>query len=437
MTFHTARSPSQSHRFLNCPGALALCASLPKHVINIPSDAGRRGTATHALVERTLKEGSVPESYRDRIIELIGEEESVSILRPGAKLPGRGRVFFIVDSEMIDGAEMATTYVRQRCKELGVAESALQLETRTNPLPERDDTSGTADVTIDAWDVLEVVDYKNGYMTVEHEDNEQLLAYLLGKAIDTGWTHEQYLVTVIQPNASHAEGRVRSFPITKAKLLEFQNRYRVGIEDCELAEAQFEFVKSEQTSLADWARESLFAGDHCLFCDAAPTCPARLALAQDQAQIDFKDAPQKISLEPDVESVARILEWAPQMESLIRSANAFAKATLEAGHAIPRHKLARRGGRRRWIDAARDTLLAKVKKFVPRDLWPKLLGEPEMISGPQAEKLVPAKQRKAFSDALLQAPEGSLTVVPESDPREAVNCNPGDDFDDVAADDFG
>lgn len=446
MTFHTRRSPSQAKRFLACPGALVFCDSLPAEQHNHSSPAAQMGTAAHGLVERCLREGSNPEDYRGRIIELVGDEESVSILREGAKTPGKDRTFFEVDSDMIDGAEMMTTYARDRCKVLGVSdvrivklnrESAIQLETRTNPLPERDDTSGTADVTIDAWpEVLEVVDYKNGWNVVEHEDNEQLLAYLLGKALESDFAHERYRVTVVQPNAGHEEGRVRSFDTTEKELLAFQKRYREGIERCEQAEVEFPTLMRIDPSA--WTETWLVAGPHCLFCPAQAVCPARRQLAQVEAKMDFTEEPRAV-MPTNAADVARVLYWAPTLEALIKAAELWALRSMESGHKVPGFKLVRgRSNRRLREDMPEGELVGAIVKGKYVAKPSELYTEPKLMSGPQIEKLVPKEKRKQFEKDFLFKPEGKLTVAPENDPRLAITCNAAADFDDEQGEeDFG
>ena len=438
MSFHTARSPSQTKRFLSCAGALALCEALPDHQKNISGYAAQLGTATHGLVERCLSEGSEPSAYEDRIIELVGEEQNVSILKPNAKTPGPGRTFFIIDADVIDAATAMTDYVRSRCKELGVAESELQLETRTNPLPERDDTSGTADVTIDAFDVLEVPDYKNGYNVVE-ADSEQLRSYLLGKAIDTGWNHSVYMVTVVQPNADHIQGRIRSCEYTKADLLKYQKQLRAGIkrnEDAELDSACPD--QGFKTVDEDWAASFLVAGDHCMFCDAQARCPARQALAQEAAGIDFNDEPAEIEFERSEEEIARIMRWIPILDQFKTAVVGYAQRALENGYEVEGQKLVQRGAHRKWKSEPTPlTAKAIAKRF--KLAVEKLFEKPSLKSGPQIEKMIPAKRRQEFSDAYLFKPEGVLTIAPVSDPRPAVNRSAGDDFADDLEDpeDFG
>ncbi len=46
--------------------------------------------------------------------------------------------------------------------------------------------------------------------------------------------------------------------------------------------------------------------------------------------------------------------------------------------------------------------------------------EPELITGPQAEKLVAQALRGDFNDKLLEKPPGKLVMAPESDSKPAV-----------------
>lgn len=429
---HTKRSPSQAKRFLSCVGALQFCDTLPEEQRNQSGVAAQLGTATHGLIELCLREGREPEDYRDRLIELVGDDEKCVMLKANAKLPGHGRVVFEVDAGMIDGAECMTNYVRGRCAELGVPTSSVQLETRTNPLPERDDTSGTADVTIDAWpSLLEVVDYKNGWNVVEHNDNDQLRSYLLGKALEAELSFELYRVTVVQPNAPHEEGRVRSIDMTAKELLEFQKKLRAGIvknEEAERAWSRFKPAKGEAVS-AHWAERYLAAGDHCMFCDAQPICPARKGLAEKEAGMEFADEPAEMDLPDNVDGVERILLWAPHMEALIRAANAWALRAMESGKRYSEFKLVRGRSTRKLKDMPEAKLVAALIKGGYVKSAKPLYSLPKLLTGPQIEKVVEKKKRADFGKKFLVKPEGNLTVAHASDPRDAVVFNVGDEFD--------
>ena len=446
MSFHTKRSPSKAKRTIHCSGNYALCDTLPEHQRNTAGEAARIGSATHGLIEKCLKEGKEPSDFADRIIELVGEEEGATMLKPNAKTPGPGRVFYVVDADMIEGATVCTDYARKRCEELGIPESALQLETRTNPLPDRDDTSGTADITIDAWPaLLEVADYKNGWNIVE-ANSDQATAYLLGKAIEDDFSHEAYMQTIIQPNAPHEDGRIRSITLTKEQLLAWQAKYRAAVERCEEAEADFAKVAETEEphqaqAFAEWADKWLVAGDHCMFCDSEAVCPAKKLIHQKQAKIDFADEPNEIRFDNRNGEVTQILKWLPQFESFAKQVYAYAQREMEAGFKIDGQKLVQRGAHRKFReDYSEGQIVATIIKggFVKDKA--KLYTAPELKTGPSIEKLVERKRRKEFDKALLYKPEAGLTIAPEDDPRPPVKRSAADDFGDFEDDggmDFG
>ncbi|MCK1668651.1 DUF2800 domain-containing protein [Bradyrhizobium sp. 153] len=447
MSAHSKRSPSKAKRTIRCSGNLALIGTLPDHQVNVSGEAARIGTCVHGLIEKCLKEGKEPSDFLDRIVELVGEEEAFTMLRPNAKTPGPGRIFYIVNAEMIEGATVATDYVRGRCKELGVPESALQLETRTNPLPDRDDTSGTADVTIDAWPVLlELADFKNGWIVVETE-SDQLIAYLLGKALEDDFSHERYMATVIQPNASDPELRApRSIEYTREELLEWQAMYRKAVERCDEADAAFAEVEKveepyQEQAYDDWAAKYLKAGTHCTFCEAAAICPAKRSLHQAQAKIDFDDEPRALNFDSRRRrEVAHLMKWAPHFAAFFKSVAAYAQREMEAGFEIEGQKLVRSKTNRVFKPGMTEAeIVAAILKGAYVADKSKLYDKPALKSGPQIEKMVPAKRRKEFNEALLHKPEGALTMAPADDPRPAVSRGAADDFDDYEDDemDFG
>lgn len=456
MGVHSKRGPSKAKMFRACAGCFAMADSVPKELRIGHGDAARLGTATHALIEHCLKHGKSPADLRDRIILLIEREDvdGASILKPGAKLPkaGADEYVYIVDQDMIDDADVAVEYVRGRCEVLGVSEDKLQLETRTNPLPHRDDTSGTADITIPAWpDLLEVDDYKNGWLLVEAVDNDQARAYLTGKAIEWDWDFARYAAGIIQPNSPHADGPIRVLEYTREELQQFAIEYEADIKRGEVAEEKFKEIGTEiegaNYTFEMWAAEYLKAGDHCTFCPAGATCPARRAEAQRQAAIDFDDEPHEIQLPtvPDSklpmagspeEQVARILAWAPFLDDLVKAAKLYAHKAMENGYVIPGQKLVRARTNRRLKEGTTPDEIAKQTGIPKAELfWP-----PELKSGPQIEKMLPkGAKRKKFADTFLFKPEGGTSVVPVDDPRPAVTPRAiGDEFDDPEEDfDFG
>lgn len=424
---HDPKSPSKSKRFLACAGALPFANAVPEELRDPVNQAALMGTATHALIERVLKNDEQAADYKGRIIEILGEEQEASVLRDGAKMPKdedpRRNRCFDVDDYMIDGANTAIYYVRERIAELKLMKSEVSLERRTNPLPDRDDTSGTADITLDSWPrLLEVVDFKNGYILVDHKNNPQLTAYLLGRALEVGLDYLNYRITVIQPNADHEEGRIRSFDYTAEELLAFQAEYRAGVERVDVAADAFKKAeRGSDKAKADWTKKNLVAGDHCTFCEAITMCPAHKQLAAMNAQIDFDAVklPAELPFCADDEFVAKVLKWAPRLESLIKKARSHAYRSLSLGCGVEGFKLVEGRSNRKFIFVPEEELVELIVDggFLKKS---QLYTKPELISGPAAEKLVDRSKRKEFEKEFLHKPAGNLIVVAEDDPREAI-----------------
>jgi len=442
MAGHSHKSPSQAKRIHACAGALPLVDSLPPEQRVGAGRPAQMGTAAHHLLEKCLSSLTDPEVYLGRIIKLIvdkdGDATGCSMLKVGAKTPPLGDIWFEVDEVMVEGVQLAYFYTLKRCEALGIDPKKLLLEQRTNPVPDRDDTAGTADVTLDAWPELEVIDYKNGYVIVEHEDNEQLLAYLAGRAHDTGWCHEEYKITVVQPNSFHDEGKVRTFEISKEDLLAFVDKHRAACERADRAADEFSGVLTPE-----WTEKWLVAGPHCqaTMCDARLTCPALKAWNKAQAGKDFDDDPAGVNEVPTITALgeaAKVLAWAPYLTAHIKAARQFANDMIRSGVTTSELKLVRSRGKRAFrkdIGEPHTIAANMVKAGIISDNERALLfTEPELITGPKAEKLIKGKgagvRKQKFADEFLTFVPGGLKVVLASAPGEAVTANPGEDFDD-------
>lgn len=474
---HAKKSPSGSKWWRTCPGGLAMVDSLPDDMRSGSGYAAKLGTVSHFLLETCLREGLSPHRYEGRLLQIVDEgsdDESVIMLKTVAKMPKSAAVranTFEVDSDMVANVDLGFQYVVKRCDELGVPLSKVKLETRTNPVPDRDDTSGTADVTIDAWPiVLAVVDFKNGRLVVEHDDNPQLLAYLAGKAHDEGWFYDSYEVAVVQPNGRHTEGKVRVATVTEVDLRAFVVSHRAAAELADQASAAFPGWTVEPSREAGeagrvqlnafaadfdgdalmaptWAEEYLVPGSNCDWCDAALVCPAYKAFRREQAQLEFTDE-EDIPSAKDfrvtaLDEARRIIERAPLLASMVRQAMRFATAEAKAGRKPAFMKFVRKVARREWLpawaestpDAVVKALLAGVKldgvetgPLIGDNERAKLYVPEALVTGPQAEKLINSKLRPAFNAAFLHKPEKGLKLVLATAPGEEVAYKVGDDF---------
>jgi len=468
-SLHAKKGPSGAKQMHECPGAGAFKESLPFSMRAGSGPAARKGTAAHTLLETALREGVEPVTFKGRLIltppdPAEGEKPQETVmLKKGAKLPKspeeRARCFE-VDNEMLLNVDTAWVYVVQRAEAFGIPLSALQLETKTNPCPERDDTWGTADITLDGEldfeSALEVVDYKNGRRTVDHRGNPQVLAYLAGRAHDTGWRHDLYFITIVQPNGRHEDGRVRTSPVTKAELLEFVEQHRTAAIKADLAADEFEECDRETKTPHGqrWAEKWLKAGDHCTFCDARPVCAVHLAWVENMARqssvkefadILEKSPEQKLQVEA-VEQAKTILRWRHLLVPQFKAAERFLDSEARAGRIPPEWKLIRSRSYSRWRPddegnkAERDPDALAFNMYMDGFLTEEqylagVLTKKDSITGPQARALVPAKLRPDFNARYLHTPPGALKLVPESAPGEAVVFDAKADFAEVIEED--
>jgi hypothetical protein len=438
MTKHANLAPSQSATWEPCPGSVAMIEAIPKKYRQPSGYYAQLGTAAHGLLERCLSTGHEPAEYLGRIIELLGEDENVSILKPGAKMPDdEDRAIFVVDTDMIEAVETAVAYVLGRMEELGEGTS-LSLEKSVRVLDTRDDCFGTADVVMSSWpDTLEVDDYKNGSgVLVEVEDNHQLRSYLLGAAREDKFSHDEYIYAVIQPRAPHSDGPIRSEAVSRKELLQFGLMLERAAKRVDESRA----IMAKGGTADDLFEQGfLEAGTkQCKWCEAAPTCPAALAKAEEIAGADFDDEPRELTAETDPERLGLLLPWIPFLDSWARAVSEHAQRVAESGGHVEDHKLVHKGSKRRWREVVpntesdeltQDKLLEIMNGEFAVDAK-SMLTKPALITGPQAEKLVEKKRRAEFSDMMLHKPDGPLTLVHVDDKRPEVVVDVASDFED-------
>lgn len=462
---HRRYAASRGKRWMTCAGSVVLEEELPR---GGSSSYAQLGTAAHALLERCLTEGSEPSEYMGRIV-VLDENGEATIKKPKAKMPTDPTVVaFIVDQDMVEAIDVAVEYVRSRMVELGVAGfdqlrnravsstsckavefGGLLLERTYEPVDGRPDVGGTADITLNGWDVLEVVDYKHGSgVFVPVRKNAQLMLYLLGAARHFGMMHSSYRITIVQPR--HPDGRrPQSQDVTLEELLEFEKALHAALERCAEAEA----MRAAGASVMELFDNGMLAVGDCDFCPMRPTCPATLAKVADSARLDFSsDPPDAPPSQFEMPDVFELLRWVPFVKAWAKAVEAEADRLARQGIKSDLFKMVRGRANRAWApavvlengdddlglpprieevtDELRRAELAVELGFVPADKWDNMFSEPELLSGPKIEKLVPSKQRAEFSRRFMTKPEGQLILVPVDDPREAVDPST------VAAEDF-
>lgn len=257
---HAKLSASGSERWLHCPGSVELSEKAPA---SQDSEWSIAGTHAHTLLEF-----------------LLTESESL-LSRPEAK---EFKKFIGYSPEQHTAVQVAIDFVKaeklRMFKETGVwptllVEQKVELEGVG---------FGTSDIILfQPFGVLHVMDYKNGQSAVEPENNTQGLYYAHAAADLYGWDFSEVWITIIQPNAAHKRGPIRTWKTTIKNLEKAGKRFRMG-------------ARATKKPNAELVMDSKW----CWFCPAKFICPKQLG----KAQVKIMDRFQK----PSVSDNKKVME---------------------------------------------------------------------------------------------------------------------------------
>ena len=363
MTRHAILSPSSSHRWLNCTPS----AVLEQEFENTGSAAAEEGTAAHAFCEHKLKKAlkmqskrPVSDYYSDELLEAVDDYVEYNI----------GQI------------EQA----RKDCDDpfIGV-ELKVSLAHRIKGC------FGTADMVVVDSHKIHIIDLKLGKgVVVDAEQNVQLMIYGLGVLDMLGFLYEIDTVelTIVQPRIEHFS----TWEISAEELLVWgKDVLEPGAAKALAGEGEFK------------------AGDHCRFCKARFTCRARAEEYLKLAQMEFAEP----ALMSD-EKIAEVLSKADALKKWAEEVYTYAQNEAVVNHKEwPGYKLVQGRSNRKYTDEADVAEAAKKAGYT--DIFKKsLIGITEM------ERLMGKKKFNEILGSLVYKPDGKVTLVPDSDKREAV-----------------
>ena len=407
MSAHAQLSPSKRSRWALCPGSIREEAKYPEQE---SGEAAVDGTHSHTLLETCIKSGMDAALY-------VGQ----------SLFDHEGQ--FKVDADRAARVQIAIDYIRNQSLN---GMSKIISESKVDPafLLGRSDLSGTVDIQIIGGNVLELIDYKDGMGIVSAEGNMQLEQYaygvLAGYKLPVNGTYpfDYVRMTIIQPKlALRGMNPITSHTVTVRSLLDNMGTIIT------------------QAAATDKPDAPLVPGEsQCKFCRAKGSCSALASNVMKEVGIMFQPvvnqtldvAQQSADKDPstmDDGQIRQIMEAAPLMRQLLEGVEKEALRRLEAGQTIAGLKLVNGRGSRVWALSEEETADKLVKMGIPKSA----IYETKLVTPAKAEKLTWEKkgEKVTLSERQLSRMEqeyvtklaGKLTVVPESDSRQAVVMN--------------
>ena len=390
MGSHARLAPSSGHRWFKCPGSV----KLSERQADTSSPAAIDGTRSHDLLETCLVSDKPANSYDGMEMED----------KYGA---------FTIKSDRCARVNLAVDYVRENS-----LNAKVKVETKVNPgvVALRDDCSGTADVIIVGEDVIEVVDYKDGFVEVDVDDNKQLLLYLIGALFGIpNWRNRftTFKTTIIQPKlADVGKAPISSCEYTLEYLIAFMTEF------------------SDAAAATDAEDAPLVVGSHCKYCPASP-CPAQV----NQIESLFDDVDLIKGSEIGDEKIVELIEIAPAIREALDRIEEIALVRFQGGSSIKGLKVIRGRGSRKWAKDPADMLVKLNRMGVPKYVALKevILTPTQMLKAKWENKNgVPKslsdRQKDVLTSEYINDIKGKFKLVTESHKGEAISFDVSEHF---------
>lgn len=386
---HARFSPSAAHRWLRCPGSLALCETVPPRT----STYADEGTAAHDVANRI-------------VLEDWGGNEAFAELR--GTTVRVGDTDWPVTDAMIHGGLAFRDLVLEAMGEDGRAFADQRVE--FSPFIGAPDAFGTADAIVVAEGRLTLIDYKYGAgVLVNAEANEQLMLYALGAmhSFDFLGPFEQFDLIIHQPRAQN-DNPVSRWSLSYDDLMAFADSTKAVVQG---------ILSGDQTYNP--------GEKQCRFCDARFVCPALKdevldtitgATAEDFDDVDEAFVGTLANVDP--EWLAGAMAKVGLIEDWCKAVRGEIERRLFAGADVPGYKLVEgRMGNRKWSNPDEVAKLLKSWRFKNSEMY-----EYDLISPTTAEKLLkhsPARLQRI--NALVTRSPGKPSVAPATDKKPALS----------------
>jgi len=360
---HSIYSASGAHRWMSCPPSAQLEQQFP----NETSIYAEEGTAAHDLAEHKLKKALKMRSKKPTSKYQSDEMDEITEL------------YMEYCLELIEKA-------KESCPDLQIL-----IEQRLDFSDYVPEGFGTGDLVVVGSGTLHVVDFKYGRgVIVGAEKNPQMMLYALGalSIFDMLYDIKKVSMVIVQPRVDNFS----TWEITVEELLKW-------------AEEELK----PKALLASTGGGEFCAGDHCRFCRAKNQCRARAVKNLELLKYEFQDP----SLLTD-EEIAEIIGLANELSKWASDVYTYAAAlAINEGREWDGFKLVEGRTRRKYTDEKAVAEAAKDAGYT--DIF-----KQSLITITEMEKLMSKQKFKQILGSLVEKPKGKLTLVPETDKRQAV-----------------
>ena len=346
-------------RVMNCPGSVALCATMPPRPSSKYAD---EGTLLHNIISEVLETDKAP-------IEFLGMKYNDVVF---TKELLEDKLFPALD--LLDEVDPK--------KEMEYA-----TETRVGFGDFLPDVFGSTDLLGRIGSRAIVLDWKFGSgVAVEAEENPQLMFYAAAamRTDASKWVFEgatEIECIIVQPP------EIKRWVTTPERIKQFEQELKFAVQQAQKPNAPLEH------------------GEHCRWCAAKPVCP-KMTGAVDRAlksQID----------QLDVVHIGGYLKNADLLEQWITDLRALAHQVLESGKEVPGWKLVAKRATRQWVDEE------AAAKALAQDMSHDEMYTQKLVSPAQAEKILKKAKKELPANQVVAISSGS-TLAPVDDPRPAV-----------------
>ncbi|WP_026478207.1 DUF2800 domain-containing protein [Alkaliphilus transvaalensis] len=364
MGAHARFSPSAAHRRLNCPPSLVL----EEQFQDEESAYAAEGSAGHALAEHLIKKHlkirskrPVSDYYSDDLLEAVDEYVSY----------------------VIGEIEQA----KRECKD-----PIFSVEQRVDASEYVDECFGTADMVIVTDKVAHIIDLKLGKgVAVFAEDNPQLMIYGLGilSMAELLYDVEIVRMTIFQPRINN----LSTWDIAPDELKNWG-----------------EAILKPRGAMALMGSGEFKSGNWCRFCKARNQCRTRAEQFLELAKMEFK-APALLS----EEEIAEVLKVSEELSKWASDVYAYAQEqAIVHGKEWSGFKLVEGRSNRKYSSEEEVAEAAMTAGY--KDIY-----KSSLVSITEMERLMGKKEFNKILGHLVYKPQGKITLVPESDKRNAIN----------------